>query len=211
VRLSPAKFNGFLSGAVGQSFMWRRRSACPCLSRTSGQNNGECLVCDGKGNIWAAEVPGMAGMTNQTPQKAIAIFGTWEPGDCVLTIPQSSVIYGAGRYDLIRAVNSTNPFSEVVQPGLNDRVKGTIESLSRVFWIDPADGRTIVDGELPAVADDGSLTWPDGAPPEGVQFTLEGVRYDEFFVFNSLSSDRNSGVTGLPMKLAARVFDLMGR
>lgn len=213
MRLSPARFNAFLGagGSVTQKFFWRRRSACPCVAESSGQARFDCPICGGKGNIYAAEVPGWAGMTNQTPQKAQAIFGSWEPGDCVITIPSNSPLYGARRFDRIRADDSTNPFSEVIRPGLNDRVQGKIKSIDRVLWIDPNDNTKIIEGGIPTVAADGSLSWTSGAPPAGVNYTIEGVRYDEFFVWHPLASDRNSGISGLPLKLAARVYDLMGR
>jgi hypothetical protein len=124
VTFSPGAFNNFLNGAVRQLVTWRKRSACPCLSPTSGQADATCPICHGKTHIWAAEVDGVVGITNQTPQKAMAAFGTWEPGDCTFTIPNNTPLYAARQYDRIRSKDSTNPFSEVMIPGQNRRYRG---------------------------------------------------------------------------------------
>jgi hypothetical protein len=210
VRLSPALFNQFLGSSVRQDFMWRRRSACPCVSASSGAARYDCPVCNGKGHIWAsAEVPGWAGMSNQIPKKSATPIN-WEPGDATLTIPSDSPLYGVRQYDRIRALGSTNPFSEVIVPGRNDKLRMPVVSVSRVFWL-ATDGETIVEGGIPTVAANGAMTWASGAPPAETSFTVEGTREDEFFVYDSLASDRNSGVSGLPLKLQARKFDLLGR
>jgi hypothetical protein len=212
MRLSPARFNRFLSGDVHQDFAWRRSYACPCINTTSGSSSPreDCQLCNGKGRQWNAEVSCKAGMTNQTPQKGFAQFGTWESGDATFTIPSSSAMYACGQYDRIRALNSTNPFSYNLVRGDGDKLLGTIVSISRVFWI-AQDEVTIVEGGIPTVGADGALTWTTGEPPANVAYSVSGVKYDEFFVYLPLSSDRNSGVSGLPMKLLARVFDLYGR
>lgn len=209
MRLSPARFNQFLTGDVVQHFAWRQRSACPCVTPSSGQAKFNCPLCLGKGHLWADEVAGHAGMTNQTPQKAQAIFGSWETGDCVLTIPSNSPLYAARQFDRFRAIDSTNPFSEVLVPGRVARLLGKIVSIDRVFWVNTA-GDEIVEGGIPSVDVDGNLSWTADAPPAGVSYTVEGIRYDEFFCFKPLAVDRNSGVSGLPRKLAARVFSLLG-
>lgn len=211
MRLDPSRFNHFLGGDVRQDFVWRQRSACPCVSPDSGQARIGCPLCFGKGNIYGEGVRGFAGVTNQTPKAAIAIFGTWESGDCVLSIPESSPMYGARRYDRFTAVNSTTPFSEVIRPGLNDKIRGAIKSIDRVFWISPSSPTRLVEGVAPEIGDDGSMSWYSDGPPDGVFYTIEGVRQQEFYCFTPLASNRNSGVSGLPVKLAARVFDLMGR
>lgn len=212
MRLSPARFNGFLSGPVSQRFGWRRADACPCFNPDSGAADQACTLCRGKGWTWRAEVTAdcFAGMTNQTPAKGMAAFGVWEPGDATLTIPANSALYNVGWYDRIRALDSTNPFSSKFIHDGGDALLGSISCIDRVYWL--ADDRvTIVEGGIPQVADNGALSWSAGEPPAGRAYAINGVKYDEFFVFKTLSSDRNSGINGLPKKLLARVFDLLGR
>lgn len=210
MRFSPARFNRFLGGAVRQNFTWRRAFACPCVSPHSGAARADCPLCGALGWSWQAGVDVHAGMTNLSPQKAMQIFGVWEPGDAMLTVPADSPLYAAGRHDRIRASAATSPFSQVITPDFNERLVGGIVSIERVYWIDD-DGETIVEGGIPTVNDDGSLTWTEGAPPEGRSYSITGRRYDELFVFRDLPSNRNSGVTGLPRKLLVRKFDLFGR
>ena len=208
MQLSSGAFNAFLGG-VGQDFQWRRASACPCINPASGAATPNCPFCSGKGVTWAAEVAGKAGMQQQSPRKQFAMFGVFEPGDATLTIPSNSVLYGAGHLDRFRALNSTNPFSTAMIRGDNDKILGTVQSISRVYWI-AAD--VIVEGGIPAVGDDGTLTWTSGEPPAGTAYSISGIKYDEFFVYLSLPSDRNAHAgAALPRKLLARKFDLFNR
>lgn len=148
-------------------------------------------------------------MSNQIPRKGFQPIN-WEPGDAVLTIPADSPLYAAKQFDRIRALGAITPFSEVIVPGRNDHLRQPVLSITRVFWL-AADGVTQVDGGFPTVATDGSMTWTSGAPPPGTTFTIEGKRNEEFFVYTSLASHRNSGVCGLPTMLQVRAFDLLGR
>jgi len=209
-KLSPALFNQFLAGSVRQDFKWRRRSACPCVNAASGQAQYDCPVCNGKGHIWSStEVDCWAGMANQIPKKSFQPV-SWEPGDAVLTIPSDSPLYAARQYDRIRALNSSTTFSEVITPGRNDKLRMPVIEVTRTFWI-ADDKQTIVEGGIPTVSADGGLSWSSGSPPAGRSFTVEGTRADEFYIYDSLPSDRNSGVSGLPLMLQARNFDLLGR
>jgi len=211
MRLSATRFNDFLSGAVRQRFTWRRRSACPCIDPSTSAPRYDCPLCRGKGHLWADEVEGFAGQSSQSPAKAIATFGSWERGDCTLTLPSNSPIYDAGQYDRIRSLDSVGSFSEVVRPGLNDALLGKVVCLHRVFWLNDG-GTAVVEGPVPDLAADGTMTWPNlDGPPEGRQYTVEGERYDEWFVYMPLAADRNSGASGLPRKLAARRLDILLR
>lgn len=212
MRLSPKAFDKFLGGAVRQEFLLRRRSACPCIDPASDQPKFNCPKCSGKGHIWAdSEVEGFAGVTNPSAQKAMAIFGNFELGDCLLTVPQASPLYGARQYDRLRSKVAKTQFSIVMVPARVSKLLGKVVRIDRVFWL-ADDGVTVVDGQIPAVADDGALVWPTGgAPPTGKSYTVEGVKFDEYFVFIPLSTMRNSGVEGLPIRLAVRRLDVLNR
>ena len=212
MRLSPAAFNAFLSGPVGTSLAWRKRSACPCITPSSGSADPLCPLCRGKRHLWATEVVGAAGVTNQTPQKLQAQFGTWESGDCVLSLPEASPLYAAGPFDRFRALNATTPFSEVLSPDGVNQLVGSIVAITRVFWRS-VDHQSLVEGAVPVVAADGSLSWadPDGAPPADTSYTVEGTRFVEWFAFTNRPASRTVGVTGLPLKLGARRLDLLTR
>ena len=162
--------------------------------------------------MWGHEVTQgcFAGMTNQSQQKSFAQFGTWEPGDAVLTIPENSALYSARQYDRIRSLTASSPFSSVIIRGTGDRIVGAGIELKRVFWL-TTDGTAIVEGVLPHIDNGGNLTWASGGPPIGQGYTVEGVKALELFVYLGLPSMRNSGTNGLPKKLLARKFDLFGR
>jgi len=218
MKLSPSNFNRFLQGDVVQSFGWSKSYACPCFNPNSGAAKPGCPICNGKGRLWAAEVIDSAAMTGMSQKRGFANFGTWEPGDALLTIPCAAAFYDVAQFDKFRALNSTHQFSENLTHGVNDALTGTVALdptgvplVYRVFWLSP-DGTTIIDGEIPVVGAGGALTWPDGGgPPDGVQFSVTYSRYDVFYVYLDLASNRNSGANGLPKKIMVRSFDLFGR
>jgi hypothetical protein len=209
MRFRPAKFNAFLRGNARRDVFWRRATACPCVAPYSGAAKDTCPQCSGIGWTWAEPVAAWCGMQGMSPSRASAMFGVWEPGDALLTIPSDSPLYGAGRNDRIRSVDATSPFSEVITPEMNPRLKGSIVSIERVFWL--VDGEP-VDGGIPGVDSVGVMSWPDDdGPPEDTSFTVEGRRHQEVFVFRDLPSTRDIGVAGLPRKLPVRNFDIFGR
>jgi hypothetical protein len=210
MRFSPARFNAHLR-KIGQQFAWRRAFACPCQRPGEESPAPNCPLCLGKGVQWDVEQEGWAGMTSQNSKKGMADFGVWEAGDCVLTIPENSPLYDAGRFDRIRAKNSTNQFMDVLRRGFTDRLVGAIVSIDRVLWTNDA-GTAVVEGGIPTVAPNGALTWASGAPPEGRHYSISGVRYDEYYVYPNLPTDRMAhGGARLPRKLLARRLDLFAR
>jgi hypothetical protein len=59
----------------------------------------------------------------------------------------------------------------------------------------------------------GNLSWPNGGgPPIGVTYSLTGTKFDEYFIFLNLPSDRNEHEGArLPKKVTLRKWDLFGR
>lgn len=208
MHLNPAAFNTFLGGAVRQDVLWRRADKCPCVSPDSGHASQNCPACGGQGWIWGEGKQAWSGVQGLKPNTAVAMFGAWDDSDSLFTIPSDSPLYAAGRYDRIQMGDATAPFSAVIVPGVVERLSGSVTTIDRVFWLD---GATVVEGPTPDVDRFGKLTWGGAEPPEGVNFTVTGRKRIEMFLFNDLPGSRNSGVTGLPRKVAARRFDLLGR
>jgi hypothetical protein len=211
MRLNPAAFDRHLT-QIGQDFLWRRAFTCPCRDPHSGGGKPTCKRCAGVGVFWSDPVPATAGVASQGVVKQFAQFGQWESGDAVFSIPQSSPMFEAGRWDRMLMLNSTDGFSlPLVRGARNERVKLPVEKFERVFWL-ATDGFTIVEGDLPTVDDAGVLTWLAGAPPEGAQYTITGTRFTEYFVNDMLPSDRGEHHGArLPKRVQARRFDLWGR
>lgn len=216
MHLTAADFDGFLAGdgqALGQDFLWRPSSACPCFNPTSGAARPRCLLCGGKGRIWSAPVHSKAGMTQQNNIKHYAPLGRYESGDATLTVPQSSPMYSAGQFDRLTCLNATEPFSLTRTRGDGgDRLYAKVLSVSKVFWLNPT-GTAIVLGGQPLVSDEGLLSWPEeDGPPLGAQYTVDGVRHVEYFVWDSMPSNRGIHFgERLPKKLLVRNFDLFSR
>jgi hypothetical protein len=140
--------------------------------------------------------------------------GLWDSGDMVLSIPSNSPMWeNAGRYDRMTMLNSTDVFSRPLRRGApSERLLFKPATITRVFWLDP-DTRLPVEGVIPSVSNDGTITWPDeGAPPVGASYSMTGTMYSEYFIFDHYPSDRNehSGVK-LPKKVQCRKWDLFGR
>lgn len=208
MQLNPAAFNSFLQG-IGQSFSWRKASACPCLSLHSKSPRADCLQCHGKGLLWAAPVTGTAGISGQKVQRAWAQFGMAQLGDMVVSIGSDSPLYVIGEFDRVVMLNSSVPFSRVLTRG-NDVLHQTPQVIDSVFWLDG--NQAIVAGGIPAVAGDCSLTWATGAPPDVQQYTMSGRELPEYFVYMDFPSDRSHHHgADLPVKVVLRKFDLLGR
>lgn len=211
MRLSPAAFNAHLAN-MGQKFMWSKSFVCPNVNPDSGAAIPNCPICFGRGRFWPNTVAATAGVASQKVQQAWAQFGTYESGDTVLSVPENSPIYDAGQFDRLLAINTEEQFSIRLFSGEEDRLFGTIISISRVFWLS-LDDTTIIDGVIPAIDSNGNLTWPTGGgPPDDTSYSVSGSRRQEFFIFMDYPANRFEHMGArLPKRLVARRFDLFGR
>ncbi len=211
MQLNAAAFNQFL-GAIGQQFLWKQRSACPCVNPDSGAAKPSCPQCHGTGHIWAPGVACVAGIAGQKAQQEWARFGLYQSGDAVVTIPAASPMYSMGQFDRVTMVNSTEPVSRVMTRGAPDeRFLQSVQSVTGVFWLDAYSN--IVPGSIPVVNADGTLTWgATGAPAVGSQYSISAVVFTEYYCFGPLASDRaDFQGASLPKKVVLRKFDLLGR
>lgn len=212
MRFNPGAFNSWL-GNIGQQFTWRKAYSCPCVNPHSAAAKPNCPQCDGKGQIWVSAVPAVAGMAGQKVQREWAQYGLWQSGDAVVTIPENSPMYEMGQFDRVIMLNSTDYFSRVLTSGSQtERVSDPVEKIDRVFWLDAQSN--IVEGSIPTVNADGTLTFPVGGinPPAGTQYTITGTRFSEYFCWGMFPSDRNEhqGMR-LPKRVVLRRFDLFSR
>jgi hypothetical protein len=212
---SPQAFNQFLGqyGQIGQEYAWYQSDACPCKDPFSGAALPDCPVCAGKGVVYAEPITGVAALAGQRAQKDWAMFGQYEQGDLVLTIPQSATIYGMGQWDRVTALNTQQVFSQVLVAGSPlEKLWTSVLRLTRVFWL-AADGKTIIDGDLPTLNPDGTLTWGTGVTPEpGQQYTIRGVKMLDYYCWGMYPTNRNfqQGLQ-LPRKVILRDWDLWSR
>lgn len=214
MRFNPVAFDRHLEN-IGQQITWRKSYACACVNPNSGSPDPKHQLCSGKGRLWAAPVTTVCGIAKQETVAEWQASGLFESGDMVLTIPQSSPMWGtAGQFDRLLMLNSTDAFSQpLVRGAPAERLIFNVASLGRVFWLNPADRNQIVEGALPEVDASGVLSWPaGGGPPPGASYSLTGTKYDEYFIFGQFPSDRNqhSGMR-LPKRVVARKWDLFGR
>lgn len=213
VKFNPQAFDQFLSG-IGQKVQWRRSWACACVNPDSGAPDPKHQLCLGKGRLWDAPVATVTGIASQNVQLEWQNSGLYEAGDMVLSIPQVSPLWDAGQYDRILLLNSTDVFSQPFKRGApNERLLFTPARITRCFWLSPSNPNEIIEGGLPVFDANGYPSWPNGGePPPGTKYSLTGEKFDEYFVFLSLASDRNehSGMR-LPKRLTARKWDLFGR
>jgi hypothetical protein len=153
-----------------------------------------------------------AGVASQKTQQEWAKFGQWESGDLVLSIPDDSPLYDVAPFDRVLAETSSDSFSvPLVKGAVNERIQGTVESITRVYWFNQAGA--IVEGKIPVINDVGLPTWPDGGgPPAGTTYSVSGTRYQEFYCFGAFPNNRmkHAGMR-LPLRMVMRCFDLFGR
>lgn len=211
MQLNPAAFNALLEN-LGEWFQWRRSFACPCINPNSGAPLAGCQHCNGKGRLWRTPTRALAGVASSKVQQEWAKMGLWVSGDMVLSIPENSPLYDIRQFDRVVPETSSDDFSvPLVRGAVKERIHGPIKSIERIFWF--ADDGSEVEGGIPAVAVDGTLSWPNGGePPAGKAYSLSGSRYSEFYCFGPFSDDRmkHAGAR-LPRRMVLRRFDLLGR
>lgn len=208
MQLSPSAFNDFLGG-IGQSFLWRRSFACPCINPHSGAPSMDCPVCAGKGQTWIDPIPCTAGIVGQSQLKKFAQFGEWNDGDTLLSIPSDSALYAAGVFDRVQAENRSESFSMNMIAGINDRVNFSVVSIERVAWIN---GTTLVDATIASINPDGTIVWGLNQPPSRTTFSISGRRRPEYYVYMDIPLDRPFHYgAALPRRVVIRRFDLFGR
>lgn len=213
MKFSSRRFNRHLDN-LGQNYKYRRSFACPCFNRDSGAADPKCTLCLGKGRYWESAVDARAATASQKTQMHWAKMGMYEDGDIVITVPENSPIWNAGQYDRIIMMNATDKFSEpLVRGAPTDRLIFAVNSIERVFWLDPTT-REIVEGGIPAVDDKGRLTWDGGIgePPPGMKYSITGTKLCEYYLLQDLPRNRNMH-TGmrLPKMVVLRRFDLLNR
>ncbi len=209
MRLDPAAFNRHLD-FIGQNFKWRKAYACPCVNVHSGAADPSCPQCKGQGKTYGASVDAIAGMAGQKIQQRWAQSGMYQMGDAVVTIQESSPMYEMGRGDLVIMMNSTDYFSLSMIHDGSDKLYDHVEAINRVFWLDG--DSDIVEGGIPTVATDGSLTWTSGAPPANITYSITGTRFSLYYCFDQYPSDRNEHQGArLPKRVVMRVADTYSR
>lgn len=214
MRFAPGAFNRLLSAGgtgLGQALEWRRAYLCPCTDPHSGSPEAGCPVCAGRGSVWASPVAAWAGIASQRVAREWAQYGQWESGDQVMTIAADSPLYAAGENDRLTMTQSSEPFSVPLVRGSGDVLRFPVVQVDRVFWRDPAT-LALTEGGIPAVADDGSLSWAEDEPPAGVQYSVTGRKRPEFYIFKDFPQDRShQGGMTLPRRVVARRYDLAGK
>lgn len=212
MQLNPAAFAAHLEG-LAEPFLFRKSYACPCLNPASGSPKANCPRCFGKGLLWTAPKEVTAAVASSNVQLAWARMGNYQTGDLVVSIPNTSGLYYIAMNDRVTALTSTDQRSTVLVRGApNERLVGAVKSVHRVFWLDA--NSLDVEGGIPVVdAVTGRLAWPAGGePPAGKPYSIDYVRYAEYFCLSSFSNDRaKHGGLPLPRKMVLRFFDLLGR
>lgn len=239
MRLNPAAFDRHLNH-MGQKVLWRRSYACACTNPASGAPDPKHQLCGGKGRIWNDPVETVTGVASQKTLAQWMATGKFEAGDAVLSIPQASVLWEAGRFDRVTMLNATDVFSQsLVRGAPSERLLFNVVSVTRVFWLDPTT-RLPVEGAAPSFGPTGLPTWPaqvqaelvadgeiladgsevadgvvllpNGEPPPGATYSITGTRNVEFFLYDEFPNNRNEHQGArLPKRVVARKWDLFGR
>lgn len=214
MKFSRQAFNAHIDN-IGQDVLWMRSWACPCMDRNTGSPQPACPLCVGRGRLWDAPVEMVMGIASQSTQIKWAKMGMWEHGDMVVVLPENCEAWDyGGQFDRFITKQGLDGFSEVLTRGApSERLRMPVNSIMRCFWIEPGDPVRIQEGGLPVIDAKGRPSWPNGGePPPGMQYSLTGDRFSEYFMLDSYPSDRNEhrGMR-LPKKIVLRKWDLYGR
>lgn len=208
MQLDPLAFNSHLAG-MGQDVTWRRSHACPCVNPNSGQAKAMCPHCAGKGRIWEAGVDARTGVAGGEVVKRWMQSGIADMGDIIVSIPSNSRLYGIGPLDRVLFRNRTEPFSQNIVKGVQERIRFFVVSVEKVLYLNGAG--ELVDAPLPEVKTDGTLDWNGAELPDGVTFSVTGRRKAEYYCFPESFFDRpHHAGAPLPRRVVLRRFDLYG-
>lgn len=212
MRFNQNRFNRHIAN-IGQQIKWRPAFACSCVNPTSGAPDPKCTLCRKKGRIWGAAQDTVCGLTKQDTQAEWANSGMYEAGDLVVTIPENSPMWDSGQFDRVTMLNATDRFSQPLTRGsaTDDLSLFAVKSIDRVFWKHPQT-QALIEGGIPTVAPDGTLTWADREPPMGTSYSITGWKYSEYFYWGDFPSSRNmhSGMR-LPKRVVLRRWALLDR
>lgn len=214
MRFNPARFNRHINN-IGQDLIWRRSYACACVNPTSGAPDPKHALCAGKGRIWVTPVETRCGISSQEVTPELIAAGLFDSGDMTMTIPADSPMWrDAGRFDRVTLLNSTEVFSQpMTRGGPTEKLVFAVKEVDRCFWLHQTT-RQIVEGKAPVIDADGRPSWPGGVgePPPATSYSLTGQKFDEYFIFDKMPSDRNMHAgMALPKRVILRRFDLFGR
>lgn len=213
MRFNRQKFNRFLTN-IGQEVIWKHSHSCACVNPETGSANPKHALCNGKGRIWAPGVKTTIGISKQDTDENLAAMGHYDTGDLSVTIPENSPAWdGCGQFDRVMMLNSTDVFSLPLKRGApTERLIFSVSKVTRVFWLNS--GGQLVEGGIPVVNQDGTLTWVGGIgePPPGASYSITGEKFTEYYVYGHFPSDRNEhkGMR-LPKRCVLRKFDLFNR
>lgn len=213
MKFSRQNFNAHISN-IGQNVKWMRSWACPCMDRNTGSPKPNCPHCFGRGRLWDEPIEIVMGVASQATQVKWAKMGMWEHGDMVVVIPENCPAWdNSGQFDRFITQDGLDGFSEVFTHGApNEKLRVPVNSVMRCFWFDPADPSQIVEGGIPHIDKHGRPTWTEGEPPPGVQYSITGDRFSEYYMLDAYPDDRNQhqGMR-LPKRIVLRKWDLYGR
>jgi hypothetical protein len=206
--LDPDAFNEFL-GNWAQTVQWRQSDICPCRDPNSNAPSPTCRVCT-NGQIWAAAAATKLAISGQKVQTKWAQMGRYENGDVVCTLASDQAIYAMREFDRVLFTKSTEPFSRNLVNTGTPKLPFAVVQVDRLFWLNDALTQ-VVDGTIPTVGADGTITFGVNAPPAGAQFTISGRRNPEYYCYMELTQDRaHFDGAALPRRVVLRKFDLFG-
>lgn len=213
MKFNADKFDRHLNN-IGQDVKWRRSYACTCLNPESGSANPKHARCGGKGYFWDVAIETRIGIARQDTNPNLAVVGQYDTGDMLGVIPRSSAMWaGAGEYDRVIMLNSTDRFSQPLKRGsTTERLIFAVKDITRIFWENSSGD--IVEGAIPQVSTNGVLSWAGGVgePPPGTIYSVSGNKFTEYYIYKHLPSDRNEHAgMALPKRCTLRKFDLFNR
>lgn len=206
MRLSPAKFNQFLSG-IGQDIAWRQARDCPCIQPHTGSPDPSCLHCDGIGHLWAEPVVTVAGVVSRDLAREFAPMAPIESGDIMLVLPSNQACYAMAEFDRVVMLDNAERFSLGRVRGRSERFRFDPLTVDLVEWID----NDVVVSAVPDSFSRDGVVFATGGPPHGVSYSVSGTRRPEFYCYLNLPISRpHQRGDALPKRVVMRRIDLLG-
>lgn len=182
--LKAHEFNA-LDADHGAPAVYRRANLCPCRGQRSAAANMDCARCHGLGWWWSDPQDVTIIETNDTTQRMIERWGTWQPGDLSANMPTKANgermfagfndrIYFPGRIE--RHYDRLTRGETLASGATAERILSPVVSRMLSCSVIHADYTEGVDYRLTADEHGNGtiIEWIDGAaqPAAGVEYTV---------------------------------------
>jgi len=215
LHFSADRFNPFLA-AHGTPATWKKAIGCPCVDKTTGQSELDCLICD-NGVLWESagtEIVTLA--PGRAKNELYDTAGLAMQGIVTLTFASTITPGHLDRIEMTAAEMVVNT-DHFVRGAVNNLAKSRERLRFRDAFLRAEYVKTIESDiettYLPTtdftVSADGTVTWVTAGPPADERYTIRYIARPVYIIWAPQSRDENA--SKMPYRAQAQRLDFFAR